>query len=263
VLRGAGRTRQSIAASSFDAWTKFYKQDENAPNAIVSYYAKGALVAFGLDITLRLASDGSCSLDDLMRRLWQRFGKPDVGVPERGIEREVAELLGSPLDDFFAAYVRGTDELPLDDWFAALGIGWRLRPAADAEDTGGYRDDRAGQETVRPALGARFESQPEGLRLTHVLAGSAAQTAGLSAGDLLIAADNERLTASNLATQLQRAQGETICVHYFRRGLLRQTQVPRRDAPHDTCDLWFVDESALDATTLRRRQAWLTSNRRH
>lgn len=262
VLRGAGRFRQSIAASSFDAWTKFYKQDENAPNAIVSYYAKGALVAFGLDITLRLASDGACSLDDLMRRLWQRFGKPDVGVPERGIEREAAELLGSSLDEFFTAYVYGTDELPLDDWFAALGIGWRLRPAANAEDTGGYRDDRSGEGIARPALGARFESKPEGLRLTHVFAGSAAQAAGLAAGDLLIAAANERLTASNLAAQLQRAQGETIRVHYFRRGLLHQTEMPRLNAPHDTCELWFVDEAALDATTRQRRQAWLASNRR-
>jgi predicted metalloprotease with PDZ domain len=67
VQRGAGRLRQSVAESSFDAWTKFYKQDENAPNAIVSYYAKGALVALALDLKLRLITAGRHSLDDLMR----------------------------------------------------------------------------------------------------------------------------------------------------------------------------------------------------
>jgi len=70
VQRGRGRLRQSLADSSFDAWTRFYKQDENAPNAIVSYYAKGALVALCLDLTLRQRSDGAVSLDTVMRQLW-------------------------------------------------------------------------------------------------------------------------------------------------------------------------------------------------
>jgi predicted metalloprotease with PDZ domain len=76
VLRTPGRRRQSIAESSFDAWTKFYKQDENSPNAVVSYYSKGALVAFGLDVALRVRSGDTLSLDDLMRRLWVRYGQP-------------------------------------------------------------------------------------------------------------------------------------------------------------------------------------------
>ena len=70
VHRGSGRLKQSVAESSFDAWTKFYKQDENAPNAIVSYYGKGALIALALDFTLRIETDRRVSLDDLMRALW-------------------------------------------------------------------------------------------------------------------------------------------------------------------------------------------------
>ncbi len=58
VLRGSGRLKQSVAESSFDAWTKYYRQDENAPNAIVSYYAKGALIALALDLQLRAGTDG-------------------------------------------------------------------------------------------------------------------------------------------------------------------------------------------------------------
>src|SRR5699024_9516171 len=53
VHRAPGRLKQSVAESSFDTWTRFYKQDENSPNAIVSYYSKGALVALGLDLFIR------------------------------------------------------------------------------------------------------------------------------------------------------------------------------------------------------------------
>jgi predicted metalloprotease with PDZ domain len=76
VLRGSGRLKQSVAESSFDAWTKYYRQDENSPNAIVSYYTKGSLVALGLDLTIRAETAGKKSLDDVMRTvaaLWPRF----------------------------------------------------------------------------------------------------------------------------------------------------------------------------------------------
>ena len=111
--RNAGRHRQSVAESSFDAWTRFYKQDESAPNAIVSYYNKGALVAFGLDRLIRLASDERLCLDDLMRHLWRHYGATGRGVPERGIEIELTRLLGQPQHGFFEHYVYGVEELPL------------------------------------------------------------------------------------------------------------------------------------------------------
>ena len=82
VLRGSGRHQQSVADSSFDAWTKFYRQDENASNAIVSYYTKGALIALALDLMIREASNGQRSLDDLMRQLWQRYGRTPTASPK-------------------------------------------------------------------------------------------------------------------------------------------------------------------------------------
>ena len=66
VHKGSGRHKQSVAESSFEAWTKYYRQDENSPNAIVSYYTKGALVALLLDLRLRAESHGARSLDTLM-----------------------------------------------------------------------------------------------------------------------------------------------------------------------------------------------------
>lgn len=75
VLRGSGRLKQTVAESSFDAWVKYYRQDENAANAIVSYYTKGSLVALAFDLTIRAQTQNRKSLDDVMRLLWQRYGR--------------------------------------------------------------------------------------------------------------------------------------------------------------------------------------------
>jgi predicted metalloprotease with PDZ domain len=260
LLRNPGQRRQSLAASSFDAWTKFYKQDENGPNAIVSYYTKGTLVALGLDVELREASGDALNLDHLMRRLWDRFGGQSSGVPERGVEVEVAAMLGQPMEEFFQSYVYGTGELPLESWFGKLGIGYRRRAAASPDDLGGYQPQPPSAPAPR-ALGARYEFQPAGLRITHVLSGSAAQRAGLAPGDLLVALDGERITQANLADLLRRAAGGEVEIHYFHRDRLTVSMLPLEPAPADTCDLWLLPSHELDVTISMRRSAWLRSAR--
>src|SRR5882757_6863073 len=118
VLRGSGRQKQSVAESSFDAWVKYYRQDENAPNAIVSYYTKGSLVALAFDLTIRAQTSNRKSLDDVMRLLWQRFGRDfyrgkPAGVEESEIEAIFAEATGAELGALFADGVHGTRDLPL------------------------------------------------------------------------------------------------------------------------------------------------------
>jgi predicted metalloprotease with PDZ domain len=114
VIRGQGRRRQSVAESSFDAWTKFYKQDANAGNAIVSYYTKGSLIALALDLKLRTETEGRVSLDDVMRACWEKWGETGEGMPEHGLEEASAEVSGLDLGAFFDAAVRGTGELALE-----------------------------------------------------------------------------------------------------------------------------------------------------
>jgi len=258
VQRGSGRGKQSVAESSFDAWTKFYKQDENAPNAIVSYYTKGALVALGLDVQLRLASDDNASLDDLMRALWQRYGKPDIGVPENGVEQLAAELAGRDLGELFSRYVHGTDELPLAEWLAALGVGLQLHPATDAGDQGKSAEAEPPAVPAKPVLGARWNDDNGFPRLSHVLDGGAAQAAGLSAGDRLIALDGLQLPTDKLAERIARVPaGETVSVHAFRRDELMTFELTPLPAPADTATLWLLPEDGLAPAVLARRQAWL------
>lgn len=260
LLRNPGRFRQSVAESSFDAWTRFYKQDENAGNAIVSYYTKGACVALGLDVTIRLATGDTKSLDDLMSLLWQRHGKTNIGLPERGLEALVEEVTGAPQAGFFARYVYGTDELPWSDWFTALGVKYGTRPARNGEDMGGYARDATDPEPqLPPTLGARFRSGADGLTLLQVPAGSAAQQAGLSPGDIVVAIDGERASADRLNDTLARAALPDVALHYFRRDRLHETRLPLIPPTADTCELRLEPATDLDGVILARRTAWLAS----
>ena len=256
VHRGSGRLKQSVAESSFDAWTKFYKQDENASNAIVSYYGKGALIALALDFTLRIETDWCVSLDDLMRALWERYGKPDKGVAEADIEVLAEEISGCDLRGFFDDYLRGTHDLPLADLFRLVGIGMTFRPARDREDKGGIRDVDAVEVSPRPVLGATYASRNEEITLISVLDGGAAQKAGLSAGDVLVAVDGLRIKQEKLAKYLAgMPPGKQVSIQVFRRDELMEFIVEPEPAPSDTCDLWILQDMG-DAVE-RRRNRWL------
>jgi predicted metalloprotease with PDZ domain len=211
VLRGSGRTKQSVAESSFDAWTKYYRQDENAPNAIISYYTKGSLIGLALDLTIRARTGGEKSLDDVMRALWERYGrdfyagKPGSGrgVTDKEVEALFDEVSGVRLKAMFDRYVRGTEDIPLAKLYAPFGIK--------------LLDDR---KNAKPSLDAGIGRDPLGARLTQVHEGGPAHQAGLSAGDVVIAIDGLRVNGnpSNLDQLFARYRvGDTVTVHAFRR----------------------------------------------
>ncbi|RMG37406.1 MAG: PDZ domain-containing protein, partial [Gammaproteobacteria bacterium] len=200
-------------------------------------------------------------LDDLMRRLWQRYGLAGVGIPERRIEREVEDLLGESADDFFSDYIYGTTELPLADWFAAFGVALVLRPADSLDDLGGYRKDfPIDRPAALPSLGARLSEQGGMVRVEQVFSGGAAQCAGVSPGDLLVAIDGERCTGANLTQLLRRRRvGEEAVLTFFRRDRLRTVELPMLAAPHDTVDLCWLPDEGLSDRVKQRRARWLAS----
>jgi predicted metalloprotease with PDZ domain len=258
VQRNPGRLRQSVAESSFDAWTRFYKQDENAPNAIVSYYAKGALTALALDLTIREGTDGRKSLDDVMRALWQGYGRTGIGVGEREVERVAADVSGLDLAGFFDHALDSTQDLDLVRLLATVAVGMRLRRSTNAKDNGGYVE-RFEPTQVRPDIGARLQPDTAEARLGVVLDGRPAQRAGLSAGDLIIAVDGLRAGAANFDTLIARAAGAgPIRVHAFRRDEFFETEVLADSAPADTCELRL--DAGADERALARRAAWLASS---
>ncbi|MGB5334698.1 MAG: PDZ domain-containing protein [Woeseiaceae bacterium] len=254
VLRGAGRRRQSIEASSFDAWTKFYKQDANAANAVVSYYAKGALVALCLDLKLRNETDGRVSLDDVMKEAWSRWGESGRGVPEEGFEQLCLEVSGADLQDFFDATVRGTGELPLDSLLHSHGIDYSLRRASGGADKGG----KPAEANQLPAvwLGATLGSSDGKPRFLSVHNGGPAELAGISPGDELIALDGLRIDVAGCEARTRRYRpGDVTELTVFRGDELISARMKWAEAPTDTCYLAFDDDA--DAAVQSRRGAWL------
>jgi predicted metalloprotease with PDZ domain len=246
VLRGSGRTKQSVAESSFDAWTKFYRQDENAPNAIVSYYAKGSLIGLALDLTIRSETDGKKSLDDVMRALWRRYGRDfysgagGTGVTESDAEALFDEVAGFKLKRFIDRYIHGTDELPLAQLLAPFGVE--------------CADDR---NKLKPGLGIRTTREGNDCKVANVYEGGAAHRAGISAGDILIALGGLRITAANLDTLLSRYRvGDAITLHGFRRDEMMMFNAAL--ASDDTPQTTLIAQSK-PAVAARRRAAWLKS----
>jgi predicted metalloprotease with PDZ domain len=264
VLRGGGRLRQSVAESSFDAWIKFYRPDENTPNAVVSYYTKGSLVALALDLTLREATGGARSLDDLMRRLWHDYGARDIGVPEDRIPALASEIAGRDLGAFFALAVEGTADLPLATLLATVGVTIGLRAATGESDKGGTAASPtvaaaagalAGDTPARAWIGARIAGDG---RISLVHDGGPAQRAGLSAGDQVIAVDGLRLAGIEPLLSASRP-GRVLDVHAFRRDELYQCRVTLTEAPLDTA--WLAIDAGASPAAAAARAAWLGTAR--
>ena len=226
VQRAPGRAVQSVAESSFDAWLKYYRQDEHSPNAIVSYYAKGALVALAIDLAVRAKSGGGACLDDAMRLMWQRYGRdfytrdggPGVrqaGLPEDGFAALLREATGVSLGKTLTRWVDGTDELPLARLLAPVGITLRFDPAEPG-----------------PSLGVRTQARAGEVSIATAYVGGAAHRAGLSAGDVLVACDGLRVDDKSLRALLARRRpGDTIEVHAFRRDELMRIGVTLDASP--------------------------------
>ena len=161
VLQTPGRKVQSVAQASFDAWVKYYRQDENTPNATVSYYTKGALVALCLDLTLR--QEGRTTLDAVLRGLWQRCaGGP---MTQADLAHVLLDLSGRSWSKELARWVHGTTELPVRPLLAQHGVRVLDEPAALAQQ-----------------LGLRV-METAGIQVKTVLRDGAAEQAGLAAGD--------------------------------------------------------------------------------
>ena len=255
LLRTSGRKKQTVAESSFDAWIKFYRGDENTPNASVSYYLKGSLIALSLDLLIREQTGGRKSLDDVMRALWKRHGMKGIGVPEDGIEKIAEQVTGVKLKRFFNQTVRSTADLPLQKLLATVGVDMAPRPPRSGIDRRERKPTRVEKTADRGVtLGVRMGTEGGNVRITHVLDGGAAQKSGLAAGDVVIAMNDLRVTPDNFDNQLSRYRpGETITLHTFRRDELHVVEATLAAAKPDA---WSLNVNK-DKTAARARKRWL------
>jgi predicted metalloprotease with PDZ domain len=227
VLKNPGSKVQPVAESSFEAWTKYYRQDENAPNAIVSYYTKGALVALCMDSAIRSKTDGAHSLDDVMRLMWKKHGKKALGVPEGCIADLVLEATGVDLSDELETWTETTAELPLQDSLKVFGFELKPEP-----------------QEHKVYVGLQGGFKPEGMAVKNVINGSPAHHAGIAAGDVLVAWGDRRMLEVNYQRALkQMAPSSRVKVLGFRAERLMEFDVQLVEAK---AQAWEIVEAPKD-----------------
>lgn len=221
-LQNPGRFVQTVAESSFDAWIKFYRQDENSNNAGTSYYNKGALVALCLDLGLRLRGS---SLDALMRRLYENT-QNGMQVNERTIFDLCKELTGDSWIEQINHLINTTDELPLDQLFPEFGLSYRVKTDKSLP------------------LGLKLVDKPEGILVQSARRDSAAAKAGISANDVIIAIDG--LKATTKLVEKYAKQGGTYTMYAFRRDELLSFEVECATSDLTEVELIIEDQAKTE-----------------
>ena len=205
-----GRFETSLEDASFDAWIKYYRPDENAVNNQISYYDKGELVNFLLDIEIRKDSGGTKSLDDVMRYLYNEFYKKNKNYTPADYQKAAEMMAGKLLGDFFGKYVRGTDEI---DYNSILnGIGLKL-----VVDGNGKK---------QAYLGGNLTEADGKLTVTSLPSDTPAYQQGLNTGDQIVAIDGNRASQTFLQSYLSQMEpNDKIKLTVFRFDMLRELEI--------------------------------------
>jgi len=241
LMATPGRRRHSLEASSFDAWIKLYKPDESNVNTTVSYYLKGGLAMFALDLQIRRRTEGARSLDDVLRLIWQRYGQPGEPHPD-DLQPVFEEATGLSLVDVFERQIRGTEDPELGEELRHVGL--ELRASADPAQIA----DGCAAVWLGATLG--------GSKVTAVLDDSPAAAGGLSPGDEIIAIDGFRVTNEGELRSMAGARkpGDAVELAVFRRSRLIRITVRLGAAPPTRYEIAGVADPGPAAA---RYLAWL------
>ena len=236
VQTAPGRAVQSITSASFDAWIKLYRPDENSPNTSISYYVKGAVVAFLLDVRIRRATSGLRSLDDVMRAAYNRYSGAR-GFTEDEFRTLVEEVAGASFDPFWRSALDGTEELDYSDPLTSLGLRFKIA------------EPDAGKVAGRATLGAITKVDGGRLVVSQVRRATPAHEAGLNVDDEIVAVDDFRVRPDQLESRMEQyAPGDRVSVLIARRDRLIRIDVRLGAEP---LKAWQLEVNP-DATPVQR-----------
>ncbi len=204
-----GRFETSLEEASFDAWIKYYRQDENAINNQISYYDKGEIVNMMLDLQIRKDSAGAKSLDDVMRYLYDEFSKKNRNYTPEDYQKVSEMMAGKSLEDFFSKYVRGTEDIDYNQIFSGIGLQFRA-------ESGGEN---------RAYIGADFAEDAGRLTVRSLPSDTPAYEQGLNTGDQIVAIDGNRASQSFLSSYIgEKKPGDKVRMTIFRFDRLRDIE---------------------------------------
>ena len=214
-----GRFETSLEEASFDAWIKYYRQDENAINNQISYYDKGEIVNMMLDIKIRKDSGGAKSLDDVMRYLYAEFYKKNKNFTSEDYQKVSEMMAGKSLDDFFAKYVRGEAEIDFNSIVSGIGLELSI---GEPNKKGAY-------------IGADTAEENGRLTIRSITANTPAYEQGLNTGDQIVAIDGYRASQSFMQSYIgEKKPNDKVKLTIFRFDKMRDVTFtlgsdPRKD----------------------------------
>ncbi len=241
-LMTPGRLVQPLSESSFDAWIKLYRPDANSANSQISYYLKGEMATLLLDLAIRIRHSNERSFDDVMRQMWQQFGRAEIGFMPEQLKTTIEAVAGFDLTDFFDRYIDGgTEELPFDEYLAGFGL--RLQSNRETGDR-------------PPHLGVTVKTEHGREMIKFVEFGSPAQQAGINAGDEWLAINGWRTSAEQIPDRLKDYQpGDTIEVAVFHQDELRVRSVTLAAPQPNQYQILAIGQPS--AVQQRNFQGWL------
>jgi len=291
VQRTGGRKLQSLKDSSYDAWIKYYRPDENSSNTRISYYSKGAVAAFLLDARIRKLTKGEKSLDDLMRKLFAEY--VTTGYTTEEFRAAASELAGQDLSEWFDSVIDSTDELDYSDIEAIGVVAPYKKPAtqakkeadkkeadkkeADKKETdkketdkkvlsglSGLKDrlasavggmSRSSKSRGRPYLGFRTSAADGIVKVTSVKPDSPASEVGMNIEDEVIAVNGFRITSSVDSRLSQYEVGDELEILISRRGQLMTLNLTIGQLESSSYRLRFVSRPSKEQR--RQLDLWL------
>jgi len=181
VEGSVGSRVQSVAHSSFDAWIKAYRPNENSSNTTMTYYSRGQIIAAIFDVLIVDKYKGKKCLDDFMRSVYTKYAKElNRGISDQEFKMELEKFLEMDLTTFYAKYIDGTEIIPYGEYFSKVGI------------------DVAYIGSKKPSFGASVRQEGGNVIVKSVRSGSSAEKAGISVNDEIIACNGFRVEQGSL-----------------------------------------------------------------
>ncbi|OLS21396.1 MAG: hypothetical protein HeimC2_33620 [Candidatus Heimdallarchaeota archaeon LC_2] len=198
-----GRFIDSIESSSFDAWIKLYRPDENSVNSTISYYLKGGIVGMMLDLEIRSQTNWNASLDTFYKYMFGEYEKdPTKGFIENDLQSLIESSTSTDLTIFWTKYISGKEEIDLEKYLNILGM----------------NIEKSSTDNV-PYAGINFKVRSTSVQ--SILRDSPAEKAGLYAKDEIIALNGYKVTSKNFEKVLKNHESnDLVNITLFRDGKL-------------------------------------------
>jgi predicted metalloprotease with PDZ domain len=240
IENAPGSKVQSLAESSFDAWIKYYRPNENSNNTSISYYTKGAIIGMLLDLEIMYATQGKRSFDDVLKYLYEEYYKKQKrGFTEAEMQGAVEKIAGKKLNDFFQKHVYDVQPIDYNKYLGYVGL-----------KLVNYSENRN-----EPYLGAATSYVNGKVTVTSVMRSTAAYQYGLNVNDEIIAVDNYRITDDLLRIIAMKKVGDKITILINRAGIIQNLEVMLGKNPNASYGIQRVASATPQQEALL--QQWL------